>query len=104
MIAFRDFTLHNVTGNVAEITQCTSFEGLSSNCDTSLFQISNITWGPGITGSIQSDTLASMQCSGDAPCPGIALLGFDNITSVGGREFKCDNLVNSVGFNCTGST
>src|ERR1700761_8594215 len=104
MIAFRDFTLQNLTENVAMITQCTSFQGATGGCDTSLFQLSNITWGPGITGSIQTDTLATMQCSGDAPCPGISLLGLEEVTSVGGREVKCSNVVDPMGFNCTGAT
>lgn len=86
------------------ITQCTSFEGATGDCDTSLFQLSNITWGPGITGTIQTDTLATMQCSGDAPCPGISMLDMDRVTSVGAREFKCSNVVDPVGFNCTGAT
>ncbi|KIK64270.1 glycoside hydrolase family 28 protein [Collybiopsis luxurians FD-317 M1] len=103
-ITFRDFTLQNLTENVAMITQCTSFEGATGDCDTSLFQLSNITWGPGITGSIQTDTLATMQCSGDAPCPGISLLGFNEVASVGAREIKCSNVVDPVGFNCTGPT
>ncbi|KAJ4493720.1 polygalacturonase [Lentinula edodes] len=100
-ITFRDFTLQNVTDDVALITQCTSFEGATGDCDTSLFRLSNITWGPGISGSIQSDTLATMQCSGDAPCSGISLLGFDNVVTVGAREIDCSNVINSTGFNCT---
>jgi len=103
-ITFRNFTLQNVTQNVAMITQCTSFEGATGDCDTSLFQLSNITWGPGITGTIQTDTLATLQCSGDAPCPGISILGLDEVTSIGGNEVKCSNVVNPIGFNCTGST
>jgi len=103
-ITFRNFTLQNVTQNVAMITQCTSFEGATGDCDTSLFQLSNITWGPGITGTIQTDTLATLQCSGDAPCPGISILGLDEVTSIGGSEVKCSNVVNPIGFNCTGST
>lgn len=86
------------------ITQCTSFEGATGDCDTSLFQLSNITWGPGITGTIKTDTLAMMQCSGNVPCPGITIFDLDGVTSVGAREFKCSNVVDPIGFNCTGAT
>ncbi|KAJ3974203.1 polygalacturonase [Lentinula raphanica] len=103
-ITFRNFTLQNVTDNVALITQCTSFEGATGGCDTSLFQLSNITWGPGIVGNIQTDTLATMQCSGDAPCPEISLLGLDDVESEGSAEIKCSNVLDPIGFNCTGPT
>ncbi|KAJ4490685.1 polygalacturonase [Lentinula aciculospora] len=101
-ITFKDFILQKVTDNVALITQCTSFEGATGDCDTSLFQLSNITWGPGIVGTIQTDTLAAMQCSGDAPCAGISLVGFNNVVTVGAREIKCSNIIDPV-FDCTGS-
>ncbi|KAF4588171.1 hypothetical protein EYR38_010138 [Pleurotus pulmonarius] len=42
-ITFRDFTLVNVTDEVARITQCTSFSGATGGCDTSLFQVSDVT-------------------------------------------------------------
>ncbi|KAJ3730589.1 pectin lyase-like protein [Lentinula raphanica] len=103
-ITFRNFTLQNVTDNVALITQCTSFEGATGGCDTSLFQLSNITWGPGIVGNIQTDILATMQCSGDAPCPEISLLGLDDVESEGSAEIKCSNVLDPIGFNCTGPT
>ncbi|KAG6815495.1 hypothetical protein H0H87_001273, partial [Tephrocybe sp. NHM501043] len=45
-MTFRNFTLSNVTNSVASITQCTSFSGATGQCDTSLFQISDVTWGP----------------------------------------------------------
>ncbi|KAF8063563.1 polygalacturonase [Lyophyllum atratum] len=98
--AFRDFTLSNVTDSVAHITQCTTFSGATGGCDTSLFQISDVTWGP-MVGNVTSGTLASMQCSGSAPCPAIKFVGFENITTTGTRKISCRNILNPVGFNCT---
>ncbi|KAF5378174.1 hypothetical protein D9615_007589 [Tricholomella constricta] len=98
--AFRDFTLTNVTDSVARITQCTSFSGATGGCDTSLFQISNITWGP-MVGNIASGTLAIMQCSGAVPCPGIEFVNFDDIATAGARKISCSHVENPVGFNCT---
>ena len=44
MQVFRDYVLQNLTMEPAMITQCTSFEGATDDCDTSVFQISNILW------------------------------------------------------------
>ena len=101
---FRDFEIHDIRGPAALISQCTSYSGFTGECDTSLFQLSNISWGPNIQGSIQGDVLADLQCSGAVPCPGIALLGFDNVhgNSTADRQFLCSNLTEPLGFNCTG--
>ncbi|KAF9490443.1 pectin lyase-like protein [Pleurotus eryngii] len=100
-ITFRDFTLANVTDEVAHITQCTSFSGATGGCDTSLFQVSDITWGP-MTGNVLSDTLAQLQCSGASPCPGVRFVGMDNIaTSGSSRRVACSHVVDPRGFNCT---
>lgn len=98
--AFRDFALVNLTDSVSHITQCTSFSGATGGCDTSLFQISDITWGP-MMGNVASGTLASMQCSGAAPCPGIQFVNFDQIETTGSRKITCSHVVNPFGFNCT---
>ncbi|GLB42980.1 putative glycosyl hydrolase 28 family protein [Lyophyllum shimeji] len=90
-ITFRDFTLTNLTNSVAHITQCTSFSGATGGCDTSLFQISDITWGP-MTGNVATGTLASMRCSGSAPCPNITFVDFDKIATAGSRKISCSNV------------
>ncbi|KAG6883448.1 hypothetical protein C0992_008714, partial [Termitomyces sp. T32_za158] len=77
-LTFRDFTLTNLTNSVASITQCTSFSGATGGCDTSLFQLSDVTWGP-MSGNVASTTLATLQCSGSAPCPGVQFIDFDAI-------------------------
>ncbi|KAF9459794.1 polygalacturonase [Collybia nuda] len=99
-ITFRDFTLVNVTNQAAQITQCTTFSGATGACDTSLFQISDITWGP-MTGSLTSGTLASLKCSGAAPCSGLRFVDFDQITTSGSRAIACSHVQNPIGFNCT---
>ncbi|KAF9458085.1 pectin lyase-like protein [Collybia nuda] len=98
-ITFRDFTLVNVTDQVSRITQCTSFSGATGGCDTSLFQISDITWGPMI-GNVASGTLAALQCSGNAPCTGIKFVDFDDIETSGTRKITCSHIQNPVGFDC----
>ncbi|KII90376.1 glycoside hydrolase family 28 protein [Plicaturopsis crispa FD-325 SS-3] len=99
-IVFRDFTVNNILSSIAQITQCISYSGATGGCDTSHFQLSNITWGP-ITGTVASGSLAQFQCSGDAPCPGIQLVGFDEIQTNGTRDISCSHVVDPVGFNCT---
>jgi len=102
-ITFRDYTVENLTSSPASITQCTSFQGSTGGCDTSLFQISDVTWA-NMTGSTNGDTIASLQCSGDAPCPGITIEGLDGVVVNGTeRVFKCSNVVDPVGFTCSDS-
>ncbi|EJD03461.1 uncharacterized protein FOMMEDRAFT_187148 [Fomitiporia mediterranea MF3/22] len=100
-ITFRDFQVQNLTRAAAYITQCTSFDGATDGCDTSLFQLSDMAW-ENIRGTIDTNVLAELQCSGSAPCPGISLLGFDMLQANGSeREIQCSNIVNPVGFQCT---
>jgi polygalacturonase len=99
-ITFRDLNITNIVDNVAEITQCTSFAGATGGCDTSLFQLSDITWGP-VYGTLNGSSLASLQCSGAAPCPGINFVGFDQVKTTGISSISCDNVQNPVGFECT---
>lgn len=99
--AFRDWVVHNITREAAHISQCISNVGATGGCDTSKFQISDVTWA-NIRGSENTNILATLQCSGSAPCHGIRLLGFDAISTNGsGREIKCSNVVNPSGFTCT---
>ncbi|KAI0317354.1 pectin lyase fold/virulence factor [Amylostereum chailletii] len=100
-VVFRDFIVTNLTSSVAEISQCTSYEGATGGCDTSTFQISNVTW-ENITGSVATDTLAALQCSGSAPCPGIAIKNVDvSFGEGGGNVVDCSNVVDPQGFECT---
>ncbi|KAJ7334885.1 pectin lyase fold/virulence factor [Mycena albidolilacea] len=94
-------TFTNITTQVAEITQCTSFSGAVGQCDTSTMQISNITWS-GLQGSLLTSTVASLQCSGAAPCQDLRILDtnvtFTTNTTVG--TFSCHAVASTEGFTC----
>ena len=75
---FRDFTVTNISQGVAVITQCTSYNNLTGDCDTSAFQISDVTWA-NITGTVANALLGSLQCSGAAPCTDIVVTGVDGL-------------------------
>ena len=104
LTAFRDFTVTDLAQNVALITQCTSYSGATGECDTSMFQISDVVWGP-IRGTLVTDSVAAFQCSEAAPCPGIALVGVDVATpNSSAQSVVCSNVVDPVGFECSTST
>ena len=101
MLAFRDWAVHNLTKEVAYITQCTSYIGETGGCDTSTFQISDVTW-ENIRGTENTDVLALLQCSSAASCPGIRMIGFEGVVTNGTkREVKCSNVIDPVGLQCT---
>lgn len=87
---------------VIQITQCTSFSGQTGDCDTSKFQISglHVTNMKGTTASTQ---IASLQCSGAAPCHDIEISGM-NLKDANGttaNKYTCSNVVNPIGFKCS---
>lgn len=103
-LTFSDFTLYNNTGIFA-ITQCTSYNSASGNCDTSLFNLSNLTisdW----SGTATSDVVAELQCSGASPCTGVIIENMggilDTVNNTRPAQYLCDSVVSPVGFNCTG--
>ncbi|KZT30285.1 glycoside hydrolase family 28 protein [Neolentinus lepideus HHB14362 ss-1] len=102
-IVFRDFVANNTRYAIAQITQCTSYVGATGGCDTSKFQISNITWGPGV-GNTVTGYLAELQCSAAAPCQNITLVDGLNSVETNGTErlMTCSNVVDPT-FGCTGS-
>ncbi|CAI6336906.1 unnamed protein product [Periconia digitata] len=103
-ISFTDFQLENV-GIPWYIMQCTSYNGVSGGCDTSLFHIDNMNWG-NASGTIRQVNVASLQCSGARPCTDVRIFGNEGLrvkengTVPGG--YLCDNVVEPRGFNCTG--
>ena len=98
--AFKDFVVTNLTREAAQITQCTSFSGATGGCDTSLFQISDIAW-LNISGTQNTDVLASLQCSGAAPCTSVRL-DVDSVqTNDTERKILCSNVQQPLGFECT---
>lgn len=102
-ITFRDSELQNVR-LAWSLAQCTSYSGATGGCDTSQFQIEDMHWG-NIQGTVQGKTVATLQCSAAAPCPGIELFN-NTLESLGTNqtayEYLCDNVVDTEGFECTG--
>jgi hypothetical protein len=90
------------------ITQCNSYSGFTGQCDTSEFQISDFSIDT-VGGTLKTDVVASMQCSGAAPCEGIRIrdvLFTDADTAadtgaVAGR-YLCSHVEAPEGFECTG--
>ncbi|KIK65770.1 glycoside hydrolase family 28 protein [Collybiopsis luxurians FD-317 M1] len=102
-MTFSDFKLNNATGIFA-ITQCTSYNSAAGNCDTSLFNVRNLTlenW----SGDAASDVVGSMQCSAASPCTGMRIQGIDindPVNNTAPANYLCDSVLDPVGFNCTG--
>lgn len=103
-ITFEDFKLNNASG-IFSITQCTSYNSATGNCDTSLFNIRDLTirnW----TGTAASDVVAELQCSAASPCTGIVIEDVQIVDSVNNTtpaNYLCDSVVSPTGFNCTGA-
>lgn len=60
-------------------------------------------WG-NVNGTIRGDRIATLQCSGAAPCPGIdlhdnTLFSVDQDKPV--DQYLCENVVGPEGFECT---
>ncbi|KAF2139457.1 glycoside hydrolase family 28 protein [Aplosporella prunicola CBS 121167] len=102
-ITLADFTLHNATGIFA-VTQCTSYNDASGNCDTSEFNIRDFrlrNWA----GTAVSDVVASIQCSAASPCTGLEIEDVSIVDTVNGTSpanYLCESVVDPKGFNCTG--
>lgn len=102
-MTFSDFTLNNATGIFA-ITQCTSYNGATGDCDTSEFNIRDLTlenW----SGNGTSNVVASLQCSAASPCTGIEIGGvniLDTVNDTMPTSYLCDSVLSPTGFNCTG--
>jgi len=102
-LTFEDFKLDNTRG-VFSITQCTNYEGNGGDCDTSKFNIRNVSienW----TGTSQSEVIGELQCSGVSPCKGMSFQDINLASSTGGKapnQYICDSVVAPQGFNCTG--
>lgn len=103
-ITFEDFRLKNASG-IFGLTQCTSYNSATGNCDTSLFNIRDLVlrnW----SGTATSDVVAEMQCSAASPCTGVVVEGIDILDTVNNTapaNYLCDSVVSPKGFNCTGA-
>ena len=85
------------------VTQCNSYSGFTGQCDTSKFQISDFSIDT-VGGTLKTDVVASMQCSGAAPCTGISIRNvmFSANTGATARQYLCSNVEDPNGFECTG--
>ena len=101
-VTISDFTVENSL-QAFYMTQCNSYSGFTGQCDTSKFQISDLSIST-MGGSLQTDVVASMQCSGAAPCTDISIR--DVLFKVNGgasaKQYLCSNVVRPDGFQCTG--
>ncbi|KAL9073775.1 MAG: hypothetical protein Q9157_004621 [Trypethelium eluteriae] len=89
------------------ITQCTSYNGATPDCDTSKFNIRDVKFvhANGTLSAAANETVAQMQCSAAAPCPGIEVKDVAVTELVGGQkayQYQCDSVEDPIGFNCTG--
>lgn len=98
-------TATGLRGAAFAISQCTRFIGApgEGNCTNSQFEVADIIID-GLTGTTESENVASLQCSAVAPCDGIKLvnidLKFDNGTAA--EEYLCGNVEDPEAFECTG--
>lgn len=103
-ITLEDFKLINASGIFAA-TQCTSYNAVQGNCDTSEFNLRDFTirnWA----GTATSDVVAELQCSAASPCTGFVIEGIDILDTVNNTapaNYLCDSVVTPTGFNCTGA-
>ncbi|KAI9157877.1 Glycoside hydrolase family 28 [Paramyrothecium foliicola] len=103
-ISLVDFTIIESRNAPFNIKQCTSFSGVRGDCDSSLFEISDIgirNW----TGTTKSTTyVAEMDCakaSGgcrDIKIEDVRITNADSSSSVG--RYKCSDVSSTVGFIC----
>lgn len=85
------------------ISQCTTFSGTAGNCTSSKFELKDIAFA-NFDGTASSLKLASLQCSGVAPCHDITITNV-TLTSNGESsplDYLCGNVVDPIGWNCTG--
>lgn len=103
---FRDSKVSNIPHAVAHISQCTSYNGQAGDCDTSSFQISDVTWS-NISGTVSNNLLATLQCSAAAPCTDIVIEGADGLvfnSTEPAPSVECSNVELGPGSTaCNGS-
>ncbi|KAK3676759.1 hypothetical protein LTR78_003536 [Recurvomyces mirabilis] len=104
-LTFEDFHFNNASGLFA-VTQCTSYNSATGNCDTSEFNIRDVTiknW----YGTTTSDVVASIQCSAASPCTGMVIENvsglLDTVNGTVPAQYLCDSVVSPTSFNCTGA-
>jgi galacturan 1,4-alpha-galacturonidase len=104
-VLFSNIKVDNVTLPLS-FTQCISYSNTSGDCNSSLFKISNVSFVD-MQGTAQEEPVASLQCSAKAPCENTTIEDVTGLELKNGTQmtgFNCDNVMGTVGFNCTGHT
>ncbi|KAB2573379.1 Alpha-L-rhamnosidase rgxB [Lasiodiplodia theobromae] len=98
-----DFTFSELERYPFYITQCTTFSGTTGDCDSSLFEISNMTlrdW----TGDANTSYKAWLDCSeASGGCTDITMSGVDLTNTETGDDVtkvRCDHVSGTNGFDC----
>jgi len=101
-IHLSDLKIYN-KGAPFSFTQCVNYEGAHGNCDTSKFNIHDVTF-ENITGTIATQNVAVLQCSGNSTCHDIQITDVRLSDSSNGtmpNGYLCSYVEDTVGFNCT---
>ncbi|KAF7198248.1 Alpha-L-rhamnosidase rgxB [Pseudocercospora fuligena] len=111
-ITMTNFTMDRGRTYPFSITQCTAFGGTTpGDCDSSEFKVEDITLS-NVHGSVNSSTVAVMQCSEAAGgCDGIKiedvvvenLSSSANATMPNAYKYLCSNVESPASFECTGN-
>ncbi|KAF2027136.1 extracellular exo-polygalacturonase-like protein [Setomelanomma holmii] len=105
-MVMKNLTVSGMRGATFSISQCTRFSGApgEGNCTNSQFQIRDVEI-VGLKGTTKDRRVASLQCSGVAPCTDIALEDIDLKFSNGSSAeiYLCGHVVDAKGWNCTGA-
>jgi len=102
-IHLSDLKIYN-KGAPFSFTQCVNYEGAHGNCDTSKFNIHDVTF-ENIRGTIATQNVAVLQCSGNSTCHDIQITDVRLSDSSNGtmqNGYLCSYVEDTVGFNCTG--
>ncbi|KAB8219245.1 pectin lyase fold/virulence factor [Aspergillus novoparasiticus] len=105
-VTLKDLKATSLRGAAFAISQCTRFSGAAGegNCTNSEFQVRDISVF-NLSGTTESNRVASLQCSAVAPCTDIVLSGINLELKNGtaASEYLCGNVENQKGFECTGA-
>ncbi|OCL01446.1 glycoside hydrolase family 28 protein [Glonium stellatum] len=102
-ITWKDFGVVEINSYPFYITQCTTFSGVAGDCNSSLFEILDVSL-ENFHGTGASSYAAYMGCSAaSGGCKRISIKDMNvtgsatNVTAVG---YRCDHVYNTTGFQC----
>jgi galacturan 1,4-alpha-galacturonidase len=71
-VNLQNFTLRGIRSYPISITQCITFSGVAGDCNTSEFEVEDVTF-QNVKRKTNEDPIASFQCSAAASCKNIAI-------------------------------